>query len=885
MPMKTFQDKAYQRLQQHRYQLTEGLTKGETADFLDHLTRIMDEYFRESFESSRIGPRMNILKNPYVIIAQGGYGRSELCLHSDIDLLFLFKTGVPSEAEELIREVVYPLWDMGLEVGHATRSVKECLSLAAKDFEVLTSLLDARFICGISPLYSELMHKLHEGILRKKATKIIRWLVETNRERHQRFGDSAYLLEPNLKEGQGGLRDYHTMLWIARIKSNLKQARDLEYFGYLSHGEYYDLRDALRFIWTVRNRLHLLVGRRNDRLHFEHQTQLARIFKFKTHNGQQPVERFLGKLHGKMEFLKLQHDMFLYEQGHDRTSGRRRKTVKTTDIDGLTVHRGMLNFTSPEGILDSPVLLIHIFEESARLKIPLSSEAKRLAKEFLYLINDDLRKSPAVVKSFERILVTPAPTFNVLNEMLNTGFLARFIPEMSEITDRIQYDEYHLYPVDKHTLRTVQTLKQFATPEAAQQDPLCHTLYRETPKRKLLMWAALLHDIGKGVPGKGHSRTGAEIARQILKRTGYRQADIDVVAFLVEEHLLLMKTATRRDVNDEETAIVCARRIKSTDRLKQLYMLTVADSIATGPKAWNQWSEALLRELFLKVMNILKHGELASGEAVAIVEQKKAEILDKTADPSEAKKIEALFSVMSPRYLLYTPAEAIREHARLYERVDNAEFTWNIEKNPESNTRTVTICAKDRPGLFSKIAGVFTLTGVDILASQVYTWRNNMALDIFTVTPPPDQIFESERWERARKHLEEALDDRLDLNQALKTRIAAHRNYKPKTLEKPNKIVVDNTSSSFFTIIEVFTYDFPGLLFCITDALFKCGLDVWVAKIATNVDHVIDVFYVRDYDGQKVDSPEQVAAIQSAVQKALPGIDLQSEDEPENSTL
>ncbi|MBW2741482.1 MAG: HD domain-containing protein, partial [Deltaproteobacteria bacterium] len=392
--------------------------------------------------------------------------------------------------------------------------------------------------------------------------------------------------------------------------------------------------------------------------------------------------------------------------------------------------------------------------------------------------------------------------------------------------------------------------------------------------KRLLLWAALFHDIGKGEPAGGHSQKGAKIVNDILKKRGFKKSDIETITFLINEHLLLIKTATRRDLNDEETAIACARKIKDIERLIMLYLLTVSDSISTGPKAWNEWTSALLRNLFLTVLNILKKGELATGEAVEAVNKKKEEILLSVSSLQEKQKLEQLFEVMSPRYLLYVLAQDILEHIRLYKRLGNTDFVWKVTRISDSNTRVVTICAIDRPGLFSKISGVFTLNSIDILDTQAYTWRNNIALDIFKVKPPLDQIFETERWDKAEANLKSALAGELNLTEALKEKMSAYKFLRPRASKRPNRIVVDNESSDFFTIIEVFAYDFPGLLFSITDALFRCGLDVWVSKISTKVDQVVDVFYVRDFDGQKVDAPDRVLAIKKALSDVLPGTGL-----------
>ena len=361
--------------------------------------------------------------------------------------------------------------------------------------------------------------------------------------------------------------------------------------------------------------------------------------------------------------------------------------------------------------------------------------------------------------------------------MLNTGFLERFIPEIKGIVNRIQFDEYHLYPVDRHSLRTVRTIKSFGTDEDITGDWLCGNLYQELKNRKLLLWAALLHDIGKGEPGGGHSKRGARIVRQILTRMGFKQEKIETISFLAEEHLLLIKTATRRDINDEETAFFCAGKIKEIELLKMLYLLTVADSISTGPKAWNDWTFTLLRDFFLKILSIMEKGELASNGAVEAVENKKRKLFETVSEASQKKILKTIlrfclqdiFSIrQSARFLNITGSIQV---------LGDSEFVWEIEKPMESNTRILTICAKDRPGLFSKMAGVFTLSGLDILDARINTWKNNIALDIFTLKPPVDQIFEEEKWAAAKENLESALSGKLNLSVALKEKMSGRMHY------------------------------------------------------------------------------------------------------------
>lgn len=855
-------------LQKKRQRLLARFLKGDEPHFFERHAEVLDDYFRESFAGSAVGPMMQVEKNPYAIIALGGYGRKEQCLHSDVDVLLLFKKKIPDEAKDLVQEIFYPLWDIGLEVAHATRSLKECATLASQDFEVLTSLLDARFLCGISSLYSDLMERLRGKVLPRQGRAYVAWLAERNRERHTRYGDSTYLLEPNLKEGLGGLRDYHAMLWMGRAAYHIAEPRDLEFFGHLSHDEFESLCEALSFVKMVRNWLHHLSGRKCDQLYFEYQVRLAKDLGYRQENGQQAVEGFLGVLHGQMEFLKRQHLMFLRRVVNAKKSGRKKAPGRSVAAGIETVH-DVMEFESPEAILQNPHLLIKIFEKSAVLGQPLAAGASRLVKEFLYLVDEKFRKSPRVIKSLKRILSASPHTFNVLNEMLNTGLMAALIPEMKGIVNRIQYDEYHLYPVDKHSLRTLQTLKEFRDAAPDSPDAFYGALYKEIRSPELLLWAGLFHDVGKGEHAhQHHADQGAQIVRRVFKRMGFPENDIETISFLVREHLFLIHAATRRDINDEKIVVQCARHVADIERLKMLYLLTVADSRATGPKAWNDWKAALLKELFFKIHHILQEGVLGTRGAADVVEKKRKEVFQRGV-PIPEQALETIFEHMPPRYLLYTPSEDIVRHVALYHRLDPAPFVLDVQNDLQENYRTATICARDFPGLFSTIAGVFTLNNLDILSAQIYTWRNHIALDIFKVKAPPDLLFEHEIWNRVNKDLTAALGGELDLSAALDQKVMAYQSLRRKLPRQPDKIIVDRESSDFFTIIEIYTHDSPGLLYRITHTLLRCKLDVWVAKIATKADQVVDVFYVRDFDGQKVDSPGEVTTIKEAIKGVL----------------
>jgi [protein-PII] uridylyltransferase len=454
--------------------------------------------------------------------------------------------------------------------------------------------------------------------------------------------------------------------------------------------------------------------------------------------------------------------------------------------------------------------------------------------------------------------------------MLNTGFLVALLPEMKAIVNRIQYDEYHVHPVDKHSLLAVRILKTLVESTSDGDSSLYPQLYEEIAHPELVLWAALFHDIGKGVPEEDHAGEGAEIVCRVLARMGLPAADIDTISFLVREHLAMVKTATQRDLQDEKVVVEFARKFADVDRLKMLYLLTVADCMATGPKAWNSWTNVLLKELFFKAHHILQRGELATRTSAEIVERKREEVFRK-AHFMAREKLEGLFEKMSPRYLLYTPSTDVLRHIELVQMLGDSPFVLDPCTSTGAYFRTVTVCGKDRPGLFSSIAGVLTLNNLDILDANIYTWGNDIALDLFTVRAPRDSLHEDEVWSKVRNDLHAVLAGAWTLDDALNEKMLSYRPTPKPNAKRPDKIVVDNEHSSFFTIIEVYSHDFPGLLYRITNALGHCHLDVRIAKIATKVDQVVDIFYVRDMDGQKVIDPEKVSGLRDAIEQVLNG--------------
>ncbi|MCJ7594670.1 MAG: [protein-PII] uridylyltransferase [Desulfobacterales bacterium] len=856
-------------LKKSRTDLISLLSGGEVSDaFPDTYTEVVDHYFRRSLQESRSGQRLFREKKPFALVAVGGYGRRDLCLHSDIDVIILFNSKIPSSAKELAEDIFYPLWDAGLDLGHGIRSVKDCLALCKDDFEVLTSMMDARFICGDSPLYLSLLHTLRKKVVSKRANAFSRWLEEQDQVRKVVFGDASYLLEPDLKEGIGGLRDYHHMLWLAKAFFDLTVPRDLEYMGKLSHNEYQELKANLGLVSLVRNHLHRICGRKRDRLTFEYQEEIARILGFRHEGRHLAVEQFLGRLHTAMASIKSLRRSFVLAH-LSKKQARNRDLPPEALPEKFQLSKGEIGFASPEAILSDPFLLMEIFELSGRLGSPLSLEAKRLIRDFLHLVDETFIGSQRAIKGFLRIMDSEK-AFETLDQMLEVGFLGAFIPEFGAIIDRVQFGDYHIFPVGRHALQTLANIKDLPR----QKDILLLDIFADIYNPEPLFLSCLFHDIGK--VGPNHARKGALLARGILRRFSYDTQATEDVLFLIKHHLLLAETATRRDLDDEKVIVQCARAIGTMERLKMLYLLAWADAQATGPRAWNEWTTKLLQELFLKILHTLDRGELATPDASRKARQTLLRVRRESAGLWEPEELEALLEAMTPRYLLGTrPADIVR-HLGMFRGIQEGQsddpskaFILDAKEDLSAGTWEVTILTKDRPGLFSDIAGVLALNNINILSARIYTWRNGTAVDLFSVTRPVDPIHSEEAWQKVRLDLGKTLEKRPSLAERLEQKATSSMWNRPKRPAKPPEIRVDNESSDFFTVIEAFADDRMGLLYLITRTLFNLGLDIGIAKIATKGNQIADVFYVRDIDGQKVVDAGQIKGIKETLLRAL----------------
>ena len=852
-------------LKKAREDLMSDFLEGKASQsFQEDYSELMDQYFRLMVQESKTGQLLFKKGIPFALIAVGGYGRKELSLHSDIDILILFNKTIPPKAKSLSEEIFFPLWDIGMELGYGVRTVKDCITLSKDDFEVLTSLIDVRFVCGDSPLYLNLTEEFQKKVMKKTASSFVRWLYEQNKVRMKTFGDASHLLEPNLKEGIGGLRDYHHILWMAKAFLNATGPEDLKQSGRLSPGEYNDLKECVGFIHIVRNHLHQLSGRKNDRLNFEYQEKIARRLAYKNQPKFPAVEQFLGRLHSGMETIKTLHRYFIsiHVPRHHAAAGY---SIPKEISKGINLSNNELSFTSNMTILNQPGKLMEIFEHSCRLGIPLSLEARRQVKKSLYLVDDEFMRSREAVRGFLDIINGPGAV-DTLDQMFETGFLDAFIPEFGQIRDRVQFDAYHIFPVGRHVLQTVANLKNLSK----EKDLFLFDTFADLENHEHLFLAGLFHDIGK--IGKGHARRGAQIARNILERMSYPEGHIEEITFQITHHLLLAETATRRDLDDEKIIIQTARIIGEIGRLKMLYLLTWADSKATGPRAWNEWTANLVQDLFFKTLHILESGELATPDSSQRISKLKSGLRRKTAEDIPHADFERLFDLMPTRYKLSTSMEDIIRHMEMVlsleeevSRGGTLSFILDLKENKTGGFWQVSFVGRDRPGLFADIAGVMALNNINILSSNIYTWRNGNAVDIFYVTKPLDPLHPNATWEKVESLLKGAFSEKVSISQRLSQKAAPSVLTEAGKPRRPPEVVIDNHSSDFFTLIEVFASDRIGLLYLITHTLFELKLDIRIAKIGMKGDQTADVFYVRDLDGQKVEDEERVANIKHSL--------------------
>ena len=806
----------------------------------------------------------------YALIALGGYGRGELNIRSDIDLMFLYPKKLSPSIERLTERILYVLWDTGLDIGFSVRSLKECISLAKEDIKTKTALLDSRYIAGDKDLFEELALKTRKSLFSEKdADRFIKEKLDESRLRHAKYGGTVYILEPNVKEGEGGLRDIHTAIWTAKIKCGATGLEGLRDNGFLPDNEFRHLYDSIDFLWKVRNELHFESKKKTDQLTFDYQKRIAKLFHFKDTAESLGVEKFMQTyyLHASniFHYSSLITSRCIHGYMTD-FSGYVCDMEK--DIDGdFRLCSSLICVKDHELFKEKPCKMMRAFELSCMHNTGLDNLTRELLLKNLHLIDDSVRSSKETVASFLNILKS-GMSFETLQEMHMLRFLGRIIPEFNDITCRVQHDMYHIYTVDAHSLFAVRELEKLRTFDYKKDFFLLTTIFEEVTRPELLILGVLLHDIGKSM-GKGHAEKGAEITERILKRFGLPEEDIELVKFLVRYHLILPDTAQHRDIHDEKLVIEFAKKIVDINRLNLLYLLAFADIRAVGPDVWNQWKAALFQELYFKALTVIERGTFEIEDAVKRIHVIIDNVSNMLAGEIDRGIVENYFRLLPQRYFLSNSREVIAEHIRVVEQLGSKLFTMDIRHNTERNYTEVTICTPDMHGLFSKITGVMAANNINILGAQINTLKNGIALDVLQVnTPSGDMITDEMKWERVRKAMTDVLTGTVYIESLLAKKRKSILDRKPKP-PVPSSVEIDNEVSDEFTVIDIHAQDRVGLLYDITSSLSKLGLYIYVSKIATRGSEAADIFYVKDIFGQKVYYSEKLKEIKETLLKAV----------------
>ena len=804
---------------------------------------------------------------PYAIIAVGGYGRCEMNPRSDVDLMFYVKNSSSDFAQQLSQRVLYLLWDLGLDVGHSVRNDTQCHSAAAEDLTVCTALLDARFICGDKQLFTQFDQQVLPAIMRNNSRTFIRDKLVEHQQRRKKYGSSVYILEPNIKEGEGGLRDIHTMLWISMVKYKARSLGAMIVKGVLTEPEREEINSSLDYLWRIRNELHYLSSRKNDQLHFEQQEQIATFLGYKDNEDALAVEQFMRDYYAAA--ARVEHiTSMLIARATDREKAERgfggymrRRIID----DGFYALRGELFFVDDNLPAEQPEMMMKAFWLMQRHQLKLAIRTKMLIRENLHRINDAMRRNRQVAKTFLEILGYKKGVYDTLFQMHHLLFLNHYIPEFRRIYCQVQHDAYHIYTVDTHTLFAVQEIDKLWQGEYRDKKELLTRLADEVEKPELLILAVLLHDIGKG-EGHNHSEKGAAMVPTIARRLRLGKEDSQRLEFLVRHHLQMAHISQRRDLNDPHLIAWCAQLMESSENLKMLYLLTFADIKAVGPDVWSEWKGFLLQELYEKTYMVMEKGNFRTEQYSAKIRNRKRKVMEILVDDYDKKVIRECLNNFSTRYLMTYKAVQIARHVQLILARNGNPMTMRVEHKPDLCFTEVTISTLDVPGLFCIITGVMAANGVNILGAQIYTQKSGVALDILQVGRD-GQIYDDERkWKNIEADLNICLS-----GETIVADLVGKRGG-PSILDKgaqapqiPPKVSIDNEVSVEYTVIDITAKDKVGLLYQLADCLKQIGLHIGVAKVTTKADMAGDTFYVQDIFGHKVTQADKLEELRATL--------------------
>ncbi len=855
--------------EQIRLQHVAGASGAWTVQAITAMTdklicRLFTSIMSDLHQAEKIGDKL-------VLAAVGGYGRGELNPFSDIDLMFLH-SGIDAQLiEEIAQKLLYFLWDMRLEVGYSVRTIPDCVEMARADSTVRTALLDSRYMIGSQQLFKEFEKVRTAQILMKGGNAFIREKVEELKKRREKYGASVYLLEPNIKEGEGGLRDLHSAMWVSKIKFKIDQPRELIVKGVLSEEELDTYYGALDYLWRIRNELHYRGGRKSDQLTFDAQIHLAAFFGYTDRGKVLAVEEFMRDYY--LHATKVEHFSAMLIARSSRQDDAPSKIlgyfIRRPIGEGFYVLKGELVIPDETIIQKDPARLMKIFEYAQKQGVELNIRVKTLVRKNLDLVNDKFRRNKEVNASFFKILRAEHGVVETLTLMHHLEFLNRFIPEFERIYCKVQHDLYHIYTVDIHSLFCVEEIVKLWHGEYRKELPALTTLAGDIHKRELLLLAVLLHDIGKG-EGGGHADKGADLCRTIARRLGLSKEDSERLDFLVRSHLLFAHIAQRRDLHDERMIVDFARQMQTSENLKMLYLLTFADIKGVGPDVWTEWKEMLLHELYEKTYQVLERGDFrleASSERARKVKRKVLELLE---NEYPAAQVREELKALTTRHVLSHPPELLADHLRILLRLDDQQLIMGVAHEPDKSYSNFTIATHDVPGLFAMITGVMAANGINILGAQIHTSKNGKALDILQVNSPQGFVItEASRWQRVEDDMRRVLAGEVQVDALVQKRrrptlLAAK--VRPRF---PTRVEIDNEVSVDYTVLDIYTHDQIGLLYRITSTLKDLGLYIGVAKISTKVDQVADVFYVKDIFSHKITAEDKLEEIRRRLLSAI----------------
>ncbi len=802
------------------------------------------------------------------LLAVGGYGRAEMAPHSDVDLLFLTPYKTTAWAESVIESMLYVFWDLHLKVGHATRTAKDCIRLGKDDYSIRTSLLENRFLAGYKPLAEELNKKLRKNLFRGTSAEFIEAKLAERNERHSKQGGQRYVVEPNVKEGKGGLRDLHALYWIDKYLHGVRFASELVRLKVFTQDEYDAFNAAENFLMAVRCHLHLITDRPMDQLTFDMQVGVAERLGYTDKGGRRAVEHFMQDYFRHATRVGELTRIFLtaLEAKHVKTEPRlvgllrRRKRVKPE----YKVAVNRLNISNPKAFLKDKLNLLHIFEEALRTGYLLHPDAMRLIAANLDLIDDDMRRDPEAVRIFLGLMLKHGNPDRALRRMNELGMLAAFLPEFEPIVAMMQFNMYHHYTVDEHIIQCIATLAQIEREELKESLPIASGILQEGVNRRVLYVALLLHDIGKGRP-EDHSVLGARIARKVCPRLGLKPDECDTVEWLVRYHLLMSDMAQKRDISDPRTVRDFAKAVKTKKRLDLLTVLTVCDIRAVGPGTWNNWKAELLRGLYRQTAQALEHG-LEEINREGREDEAKRALRD--ALPSWSKQ--ALRAETSRHYGPYwqgLPTTAHVVFANLLKGIGDNEIRIDMLLDEDRDATRVCFALADHPGIFSRLAGALALVGANVVDARTYTSKDGHATAIFWVQDAEGKPYEAGRLPRLRTIIDKTLKGEVVARDALKDRDRIKK--RERAFRVPTSIAFDNEGSEIYTIIEVDTRDRPGLLYDLTRTLASNNVYIASAVIATFGAQVVDTFYVKDMFGLKFHSESRRKALEKKLREAI----------------